>query len=172
MIVSFFFKLGGYPFQSIVPDLFAGSSLVFLIYYVVFIKVYYMYILSKFVYGAFLGWSSLISPVVFLAGIFSIVHGTYATLFEADFIKFIGTSSVPQMGLVLLGFSLANNDGLELAYFFILVYVSTTLLLIYTFCSLQLKRVPAPYRLTQKDYEPTNGMPLPETSSRYPADVS
>lgn len=131
-----------------------------------------MYILSKFVYGAFLGWSALVSPVVFLAGIFSIVHGTYATLFESDFIRFIGTSSVPQMGLVLLGFSLANSDGLELAYFFILVYVCTTLLLIYTFCSIQLKRSPAPYKLTKKSYEPSTYTSLPEASPRYPTDVS
>ena len=147
LIGSFLFKLGGYPFQSIIPDLFAGGTLFFLIYYVVFIKMYYIYILSKFVFGAFLGWSSILCPLLFIAGILSILHGTYATLFEMDFMRFVGTSSIPQMGFVLLGFSLANLEGLKMAYFFALVYVLTTFLLMYTFGSVVFKRLPTQHRI-------------------------
>lgn len=166
-IGSFLFKLGGYPFQSIIPDLFGGGTLFFLIYYVVFVKMYYIYILSKFVFGAFLGWSSILCPVLFIAGVLSILHGTYATLFEMDFMRFVGTSSIPQMGFVILGFSLADFEGLKLAYLFAIVYVVTTFLLMYTFGSVAFKRLPTLRHTAPNKGEPQGSEGLTITD-RYP----
>lgn len=129
ILLSFLFKVGSYPFQFIVPDIYEASSLLFLLFYNFIIKVFYLLVLAMLVAFIFSDWHYLSIPILMTSGFGSIVVGTFSAYMQWNFWRFLGYASIAQTGLVLLGLSTLKITSISVTFAFFGGYLGATLLI-------------------------------------------
>lgn len=129
ILLSFLFKVGSYPFQFIVPDIYEASSLLFLFFYNFIIKVFYLLVLAMLVTFLFSDWHYVSTPILIASGFGSIVVGTFSAYMQWNFWRFLGYASIAQTGLVLLGLSTLKINSIAVTFAFFGGYLGATLLI-------------------------------------------
>lgn len=126
--ILFLFKLGAVPFHFWAPDVYEGSPLASTIIFSILTK--------PILINLFLKWIFMIGNLYFslykflaLVGLLSIMVGTFLALKQKRFKRLVIYSSIAQVGFLLLSLSLNNYDGMVYTYFFLIVYVLTSILI-------------------------------------------
>ena len=70
---------------------------------------------------------SFFLPVIQILALFSIAYGTIAGLYEFRLKRFLGFSTISNMGFIILGFSLNNVLGFSAALLYTFVYLFTVI---------------------------------------------
>lgn len=121
ILLTFFFKLGLFPFHQWSPDLYSGISYIFLIYIQIFIKFGLLILLYNlnllflplFSYTLFFGLSTLVIASILLPSQFNIQ-------------RFIALSSIAHLGFLILQYSYSY-------LFYLYIYSFTSLILYFLF---------------------------------------
>ena len=129
ILLALFFKLALAPFHVWSPDVYEGSPTSSTFFYIVLSKLgIFVFLLRVF----YLSFSSLISYWQFYSIIIattSIFVGAVAGLKQRKLKSLLTYSSINNMGFVLLAFSVGSFEGIQLKFYYLIVYIFTSLCL-------------------------------------------
>lgn len=126
--IVFLFKLSVAPFQFWFPQIYDGSPLSSTILFsvlpkIVMFTVFIRWLLSLYIFSFFL------KPVLALIGLYSTGFGTFLALKQRRLKKLFIYSSIGQIGLPIAALSLMTADGVAAIFYFLFIYVITTILM-------------------------------------------
>jgi len=122
------FKLAVVPFHFWSPDVYEGSPLSATILFTIALKILIVFLIIKI---SFIAGNSFqfIFDLFKLLGFLSICVGTFFSLKQKRFKRFIIYSSIAQMGFIIVAISSHTVESIIYTYFFILIYSITSLLI-------------------------------------------
>jgi len=132
IIFGFFFKLSLIPLQNWTPDVYLGSPTVITCFlativkfgvYCSFIRFYYSCAVNYFLYD------DLFKNFIIIFSLGSIIVGAWGAIDQFKIKRFIGFTTINQMGFIMLGLSLNNFYGFISSYIYICIYTMLNLLL-------------------------------------------
>lgn len=128
IISTLLFKVSSFPFHFWSPDVYEGSPLSSTIIFSIVPKIslfnFFIKVLSIF----FLSFNE-ISSLLFFCGILSILIGTFFAIRQKRLKRFIIFSSITQTGFLIVALSTYNLNSLVSIYFFIIIYLITSIVL-------------------------------------------
>ena len=124
--IVFLFKVSAVPFHFWSPDVYEGSPLASTIIFSLIPKfaIFYLFLKWLFIIDNFLE----IKNLLLICGIFSIFLGSFMAIKQKRLKRLIIYSSIAQTGFLLVALSLNNLKGLTSIYFFLIIYVITSIL--------------------------------------------
>jgi len=128
ILILFFFKFGAVPFHFWVPDVYEGAPLASTIIFSIITKPILVHLFIKLIF-AFGTLFYLFQEYLYLIGLISILVGTFFTLVQKRFKKIIVYSSITQVGFLIFSLSLNTYDGMVYTYFFLIIYIITSVLI-------------------------------------------
>lgn len=131
---TFFFKVAAVPFHFWSPDVYEGSPLSSTIIFLILPKLVIFSFLTKW-FASLALFSNVIGYLVILTGMLSLIVGTLFAVTQKRIKRFLIFSSIGQSGFLFLSFSANTFDGLLALYYFLFVYLITSIL-IWSFISL------------------------------------
>jgi proton-translocating NADH-quinone oxidoreductase chain N len=122
------FKLAVVPFHFWSPDVYEGSPLSATILFTIALKILIVFLIIKI---SFIAGNSFqfIFDLFKLLGFLSICVGTFFSLKQKRFKRFIIYSSIAQMGFIIVAISSHTVESIIYTYFFIFIYSITSLLI-------------------------------------------
>ena len=133
--ILFLFKLGVVPFHFWAPDVYEGSPLASTIIFSILTKPILINLFIKWIFilgNLYLSLYKLLA----LVGLLSILVGTFLALKQKRLKKLIIYSSIAQVGFLLSSLSLNTYDGMVYTYFFLIIYILTSILIWGNICLL------------------------------------
>jgi NADH-quinone oxidoreductase subunit N len=123
VLISLLFKLAIAPFHVWLPDIYEGSPFISTFFFAIVPKLsIFILFLKIFNYCFFNIFFYLMDFLLFIA-VFSVIIGSFAGLEQRKFKSLLAYSSIGHMGYVLIVFSLPNNEGFQLAFSYIIIYM-------------------------------------------------
>lgn len=125
--ITLLFKIACAPFHFWSPDVYEGSPLSSTILFSIIPKISLVHFFIK--------WISLISGLgtintfLLYCGVFSTIVGTFYALSQNRLKKLIIYSSIAQVGFLVVGLSLNTLNSFTAVLFFLIVYISTSILI-------------------------------------------
>jgi len=135
--LTFLFKLGAVPFHFWVPDVYEGAPLTSTILFSILPKLPLFYFFIKWLGAISLAFPMLLS-VIYKLGFLSILVGAYFALLSKKLMRLLIFSSISQIGFLLVSLSLLDVVSVTNLYFFLAIYIITSLLLWSQFLQLSL----------------------------------
>ena len=114
ILFSLFFKLGLFPFQFWLADIYEGSSWDIIGLIAIIPKVSVLSIIIKLTF--------FINIFIWI-GVLSIITGTLSAINQSKIKRMLAYSSVSHMGFILLGFSLNCQEGFEISLIYWIIYM-------------------------------------------------
>ena len=125
IILSLFFKLALFPLHFWIPDIYEGSSWEVLGLISTIPKISVLILILQL---------NNFSDLLLISSLLSIVIGTFGALNQTKLKRLLAYSGISHMGFILLGVSLISNQGYEISF----VYLSVYLIIIISFFYLTL----------------------------------
>jgi NADH-quinone oxidoreductase subunit N len=134
ILLGFFFKLSAFPGHLWAVEVYEGSPLPIMAFFVLPVKVAVFLTFLRLLNTAFLEFSHVWLPCVTIAAIGSLVWGALAASASRKTTRFLGYASINQIGFLLLGLITDTDEGVRSAFFYLVVYAIMTggFLLIFT----------------------------------------
>lgn len=129
ILFVFLFKLSAFPFQFWALDVYEGSSWYALSLLILLVKPVFLLALSK-IMLIFSGLGFFMTPVLFVAGLGSLVVGTIGTAFQSKIKRFLAMSSISHVGFMLLLVSL-DYTNTTLMFNYLISYIAANAILIF-----------------------------------------
>ena len=125
--IVFLFKLTAAPLHFWAPDVYEGAPLSSTIIFTILPKLSLFYIFSKWL----LTISSFyeIKYVLIFSGLLSILIGSFFALKQKRFKRLVIYSSISQLGFLISALSYVSLNSLVSIYFFLIIYLITSLLI-------------------------------------------
>jgi NADH-quinone oxidoreductase subunit N len=124
------FKLGVFPFQVWVANVYGSGLLTTVFILATISKVFAFGIFIRFL-GIFGSNDAVISVVFYYAGLISIVYGVLGAFFQTEIRKVLGYSAIAHVGYVLLMFSFFDRTSLIIALLYFFSYIFLTFFIFY-----------------------------------------
>lgn len=122
------FKIACAPFHFWAPDVYEGSPLSSTIVFSIFPKIPLIFFFAKWISS--LGFLfCYLQPILLFSGLLSAFLGTFLALSQHRLKKLIIYSSIAQIGFIVCGLALNTIEGLTSVYFFLFIYIITSILL-------------------------------------------
>ena len=128
IIVTFLFKISAAPFHFWSPDVYEGSPLSSTIILSIMPKLILFTFLIK-LFSSIGNFFFIIKYLLISTGLLSVFIGTFFALQQKRIKRIIIYSSIAQIGYVVLGLSTNTLEGFSSVYFFILIYLLTSLII-------------------------------------------
>ena len=130
LLVTFalLFKLTAAPFQFWAPDVYEGAPLASTIIFSIIPKISLFVFFSRWISAVSLNFIYTNYLILFFA-ILSIFLGAIFAITQKRFKRFILFSSLAQVGFLLIPFFLMDSDSLAALFFFVLIYIITSILI-------------------------------------------
>ena len=122
------FKISCAPFHFWSPDVYEGSPLVSTIIFSVIPKVSLFFFFIRWISAINIFFLELNSALLMI-GVFSTFVGTFFALNQIRLKKLIIYSSIAQVGFLVVGLSVNNLGGFSAVYFFLFIYILTSILI-------------------------------------------
>ena len=122
------FKIACAPFHFWSPDVYEGSPLVSTIVFSIVPKASLFFFFIRWISAINILFLDL-SNVLLILGIFSTLVGTFFALNQTRLKKLIIYSSIAQVGFLVAGLSVNNLGGFSAMYFFLVIYILTSILI-------------------------------------------
>ena len=132
IVLGFTFKLSIVPFHGWTPDVYLGSptlttcllsTVVKFGIYCTFIRLYYTVFLQ------ILNNDKIFKNFILILAISSIIIGAVGACDQVKIKKFLGYTTINQMGFILLGLAIQNIYGFIASYIYLIIYVVLNLIL-------------------------------------------
>lgn len=130
ILVGLFFKLGIFPFQIWVVDVYEGvptiitaifSTIPKIIFFILFLKFY------LFTFSVPVLYFSTLKNVIFIFSIFSILIGSLGALFQTKIKRLFAYSAISHAGFLLLSISINTLSGVFSFFLYLIIYILLSL---------------------------------------------
>ena len=138
LISSFLIKLGAFPFNIWVPDVYEGCPVLIMFYFMVSIKTILIFTLIRLLFWTFNIFYYIFYPILLIASLGSFIIGSLGAYSQTKLKRFFAYSSLNQLGFILLG--LSNKFiwlSLGSTFLFIFVYLINNILFFSIFFQLR-----------------------------------
>lgn len=125
--ITFLFKLSVVPFHFWSPDVYEGSPLISTIIFSIIPKFAIIHFFIKWL-SITLDFFDNFSNLLLFCGFFSFFVGAFFALRQKKLKRLIIYSSIAQIGFIISGLSVSTLDSLISTYFFIIIYILTSIL--------------------------------------------
>lgn len=122
-ILALFFKLALAPFHLWSPDVYEGSPSSSTFFFMVLSKFGIFVLLFRLCYFSFYSFISYWQLYSILVASISIFIGAVAGLKQRKLKSLLTYSSINNMGFVLLAFSVGNFEGIQVKFFYLIIYM-------------------------------------------------
>jgi NADH-quinone oxidoreductase subunit N len=123
ILVSLLFKLAIAPFHVWLPDIYEGSPFSSTFFFAVVPKLSIFVLFLKIFNYCFFNLVSYLTDVLVFIAVFSVVVGSFAGLEQRKLKSLLAYSSISHMGYLLIVFSLPNNEGFQLGFCYLTIYM-------------------------------------------------
>jgi proton-translocating NADH-quinone oxidoreductase chain N len=134
ILLGFFFKLSAFPGHLWAVEVYEGSPLPIMAFFILPVKVAVFITFLRLLNTGFFDFSHIWLPCVTFAALGSLVWGALAATASRKTTRYLGYASITQMGFLLLGLVTDTDDGVRSAFFYLVIYAIMTggFLLIFT----------------------------------------
>jgi len=133
---AFFFKIAAAPFHMWSPDVYEGSPTSSTIFFAVIPKIVLFGIFLRIFQTIFSGFEDVfLFPLIFFS-ISSVIVGSFIALKQKKLKRLLAYSSINHVGYLLLAFSANSLEGTQALFFYLIVYMLTSLCIWSIFLSL------------------------------------
>jgi NADH-quinone oxidoreductase subunit N len=134
ILLGFFFKLSAFPGHLWAVEVYEGSPLPVMAFFILPVKVAVFITFLRLLNTGLLDFSHIWLPCVTLSAIGSLIWGALAATQSRKTTRFLGYASINQIGFLLLGLVVDTDDGLRSAFFYLVLYAVMTggFLLVFT----------------------------------------
>jgi NADH-quinone oxidoreductase subunit N len=134
---AFFFKIAAAPFHMWSPDVYEGSPTSSTVFFAIIPKIVLFAVFLRLFQTIFIVFGdTLLFPLIFFS-IASVVVGSFLALKQKKLKRLLAYSSINHVGYLLLAFSANSLEGTQALFFYIVVYMITSLCIWSIFLSLQ-----------------------------------
>jgi NADH-quinone oxidoreductase subunit N len=124
---AFFFKIAAAPFHMWSPDVYEGSPTSSTIFFAVIPKIVLFGIFLRIFQTIFSGFEDVfLFPLIFFS-ISSVIVGSFIALKQKKLKRLLAYSSINHVGYLLLAFSANSLEGTQALFFYLIVYMVTSL---------------------------------------------
>lgn len=124
---GFWFKISAFPCHFWTPDVYEGSATPITAFFAISVKLAVLTFFLRFIVFELsilcVFWQFYMEVVA----VGSIVVGAVGAVFQYKLKRFIGYTSINQIGFVLIGVSSNSLEGMEFAIIYLIIYVVTSL---------------------------------------------
>lgn len=138
-LTSLFLKLGLTPFHLWSPDVYEGSPSSTTFFFLVVSKIVVFVFLLRICYLGFYSFINIWQFYALIVAILSVLVGSIAALKQRRIKSMLAYSSISNMGLILLAFSLGTFEGVKMVFYFFIIYTFSGLSVWSIFLMLKLK---------------------------------
>jgi len=129
IIIAFLFKIAAVPCHLWSPDVYEGAPTNSTIFFAVIPKIALFSIFLRFFQGTFSSFEEITLCVFVISSIASVIVGSFVTLNQKKLKRLLAFSSVSHVGYLLLGFAANSIEGTQSLFFYLIVYMLTSLCL-------------------------------------------
>ena len=140
ILLALLFKLALAPFHLWSPDVYEGSPTSSTFFFMVISKVGIFVFLIRFCYSSFYSFMPYWQFYSILVATTSIFIGAIAGLKQRKLKSLLTYSSINNMGFVLLAFSVGSFEGVQIKFYYLIVYILTSLCVWGIIMNLKLKK--------------------------------
>jgi hypothetical protein len=137
---SLFFKLSLAPFHLWSPDVYENSPTSSSFFFAVVPKISIFVVLVRLVYSSFFFAFDWIQELLLVIAILSIMAGSLGGLYQRKIKSLLAYSSISHMGYLMIAFSSASIEGLQMLFCYLIVYTLTGLCIWSSIIIIRLKK--------------------------------
>jgi NADH-quinone oxidoreductase subunit N len=123
MVAGIAFKFGAVPFHMWVPDVYQGAPTSVTLFVGAAPKLGALALAVRLLLDGLPGLSELWGPMVAVLAIISVALGNVVAIAQTNVKRMLAYSTVSHVGFVLLGLAAGNDQGVQAALYYTLVYV-------------------------------------------------
>lgn len=123
IIAGLIFKLSAAPLHNWTPDVFDGAPTIITLFIATIPKIAVIYLMINILHGTFYNISEYWTTLLFVAGISSLIIGCLGGLYQNKLKRLLAYSTINNVGFILLGLALNTKEGIELALFYVSIYI-------------------------------------------------
>jgi NADH-quinone oxidoreductase subunit N len=127
VVVGLVFKLSLVPFHMWTPDVYQGGPLPVVLLMASLPKMAAAVLLYRVLFGVFGDLTGFWQPMVIFLAAGSVILGGFAAIPQQNIKRLIGYSTIGQLGYVMIGLAAASEFGATAGYFYLLVYIISTI---------------------------------------------
>lgn len=129
ILIAVAFKFGLAPFHMWVPDVYEGAPLPVTLLIATLPKIALVGLCLHLFGVTLMPLQAVWQPMMIGLGVLSMLLGNGIALWQTNIRRLLGYSSIAHMGVLILAFALANQQGWQVAVFYILTYALTSALM-------------------------------------------
>lgn len=134
--VAFLFKIAAAPFHMWSPDVYEGSPISSTIFFAVIPKIVLFAIFLRLFQNIFSNFEETYLFVLIFSSIASVIVGSFVALKQKKLKRLLAYSSINHVGYLLLAFASNSLEGTQALFFYLIVYMITSLCVWSIFLSL------------------------------------
>jgi NADH-quinone oxidoreductase subunit N len=128
LVGAFLFKVAAFPFHMWSPDVYEGAPTSTTIFFAVVPKLALVAVFLRIFNYSFFKFGEIWSLIMVVSGVFSIVLGGFVAFKQDNLKRLLAYSGVGHVGFILLAFSTKSFTGVQVALFYSLIYILTSVL--------------------------------------------
>ena len=136
-ILGMLFKLGAFPSHLWTIDIYEGSSNPIMAFFLMPMKLIIFAGFAKIITSVFNAFHCLWEVLLWTSSIMSLIWGSFGAVTEQTIKKFIGYSSINQMGYLLIGITIVYLEGYVATMIYLSIYMITNIVLLGTIFSIR-----------------------------------
>lgn len=121
ILIAFFLKLGVFPFNWWVPDVYEGMNYNMLLFYNTIIKVSIFLVFIKTVIYLFI-YLVEVQYIIYLGSVGSLIYGCFGSINQLNIKRFMAFTGINNMGWLLMGLSCGTIEGLASTFIYLFIY--------------------------------------------------
>ena len=129
MVLGFLIKLGSFPFSIWTPDVYEGSPVFVVFYFIVGLKTVFIFIFTRILFFVFSEFHFYWHWFLIVAAVGSFLFGGFGAYSQKNLKRFFAYTSLNQLGFILLGLSSYSFElAVSSTLFFLVTYVINNIL--------------------------------------------
>jgi len=129
IMAAFFFKIAAAPFHMWSPDVYEGSPTSSTIFFAVVPKIALFAIFLRLFQFVFASFEELFLFALVFFSIASVISGSFVALRQKKLKRLLAYSSISHVGYLLLAFAANSLEGTQSLFFYLVIYMITSLCL-------------------------------------------
>lgn len=122
-ISALFFKFSAAPFHMWSPDVYQGAPSILTFFFSLTPKIVFLALIVRITVTLFASFSFYLQFLFFFSGIFSLILGSLASIYQIKIKRLLAYSSITNIGYVFMAFASGQFEGFASAFLYIFFYI-------------------------------------------------
>jgi len=129
IMISLLFKIGCFPFQAWVCDVYEGTLLTTTVIFALLPKVAIIYLIIKLFFISFLGFNEVLQKVLLVLSVATIGFGSITAIYQRRLKRLFILSSITHTGFLVGAIACFSLESIKTCVFYLATYIPMTFLL-------------------------------------------